>query len=125
MTEEKPVKQSKWANLEPYIKRKRAGKGGRMCGMKASLLLLGGGWRNEIEEEGGMPERGRKEGKRWISWKASERAAPAISKRETDRLARSHGERDKGRSCAFLSIPPFLSNYSHTGSILQVRFEGY
>ena len=26
-----------------------------MCGMKASLLL-GGGWRNEIE--GGMPERG-------------------------------------------------------------------
>ena len=45
--------------MEPYIKRVRVGKGGRMCGMKASLLL-GGGWRNEIDRgrEGGMPERG-------------------------------------------------------------------
>ena len=36
-----------------------------MCGMKASLLLLGGGWRNEIEEErereGCQKEEGRKE----------------------------------------------------------------
>ena len=66
-----------------------------MCGMKASLLL-GGGWRNEIdrgrERERGRDARKRREGKRWISWKASDRSAPAISKRETDRLARSDGE---------------------------------
>ena len=43
--------------------------------------------------EGGRDARKRREeGKRWISWKASERAAPAISKRETGWLARMVSE---------------------------------
>ena len=64
-----------------------------MCGMKASLLLLGGGWRNEIEEERGRDARKRrKEGKRWISWKASERLRQSQNGRQTGWLARTVSE---------------------------------
>ena len=58
-----------------------------MCGMKASLLLLGGGWRNEIEEE--MPERGgRKENVGLVGKPASERLRQSQNGRQTGWLAR-------------------------------------
>ena len=60
-----------------------------MCGMKASLLLLGGGWRNEIEDEGGMPERGgRKENVGLVGKPASGSGNLKTGDRQVGSLAR-------------------------------------